>query len=61
MQEHVLQNMGKTENLIIESREVANLLENEGCHELAQAARDVANSFEKINNHIIAEKQSVLQ
>ena len=53
--------MKETSQIIKENRDMADVLDKEGCNELASAARDVANSFEKLNNLIDADKKSVLQ
>lgn len=61
MEYNILCNMGKIEDSVTENKKLAEAYEKEGCHELAQAAREVADSFEKINNRIIADKQSVVR
>ena len=53
--------MEETSQIIKENRDMADVLDKEGCNELASAARDVANSFEKLNNLIDADKKSILQ
>ena len=52
--------MEETLQIIKENRDMADVLDEEGCNELASAVRDVANSFEKLNNLIDADKKFTL-
>ena len=52
--------MEETLQIIKENRDMADVLDKEGCNELASAARDVANSFEKLNKLINIDKKFML-
>lgn len=42
----------ETLQLVKENRDMADILDKEGCNEMASVLRDIANSFEKLNNLI---------